>query len=309
MPYIEKLSEVCSENGCDIKISEPLDKHTTFKIGGKCKAMVYINSAGSLLNVLSYLQRNNINFFVLGRGSNVIASDEGYDGVVLLMGKDFSEIKLINETDIYCTAGASLKDLCLFALENSLKGLEFAYGIPGTCGGALFMNAGAYGGEIKDVIKSSHYIDEQGINIIEKDKMDLSYRHSIFSEHRSFIISDMIFHLDRGDKAEIKAEMDTLMKRRRDKQPLEYPSAGSTFKRPKGSYASLLIEQCGLKGMSVGGAKVSEKHSGFVINTGNATCRDVLELSERVIKIVNEKTGYKLELEPLVLKSAHGKGA
>ncbi len=303
MPYIDKLSALCREYECEIKTDEPLKNHTTFRIGGNCRAMVYVNSAESLLAFLSFLKTENIRYFVLGRGSNIIAADEGFDGVILKIGRDFSEIRLLNETDIFCTAGASLMDVCLFALENSLEGIEFAYGIPGTCGGALFMNAGAYGGEVKDIIKSAHYIDSTGkICEIQPEEMSLSYRHSLFAEHTDYVITDMIFSLKKGEQSDIKAKMDDLMERRRTKQPLEFPSAGSTFKRPEGSYASLLIEQCGLKGLSVGGAQVSTKHSGFVVNTGSATCGDVLELTEKVSRIVKEKTGFELELEPLLLK-------
>lgn len=302
MPYIEKLSALCSKFGCEIKLDEPLNLHTTFRIGGKCRALVAVNSADALKEISDYLINENIKYFVLGRGSNVIADDNGFDGVILLLSKAFSEIRLVNDTDIYCTAGASLKDVCLMALENSLEGMEFAYGIPGTCGGALFMNAGAYGGEIKDIVVSAHYFENGKIHEIDACDMDLSYRHSVFAENTTRIITDMVFRLKKGESSEIKAKMEDFMERRRTKQPLEYPSAGSTFKRPEGSYASLLIEQCGLKGMSVGGAQVSEKHSGFVVNKGGATCNDVLELAEKVKKIVLEKTGYTLELEPLVLK-------
>lgn len=304
MPYIDKLTEICSKFGCELKTYEPLNVHTTFRIGGKCRAMVFVNSADALLEITGCLKSENIRYFVLGRGSNVIAADEGFNGVVLLMGNDFSEIRLLNETDIFCTAGTSLKDVCLFALENSLSGMEFAYGIPGTCGGALYMNAGAYGGEVKDVVLSARYADVGSgvIKNVQCTDMDLSYRHSMFSGRVECIITDMIFRLERGERSRIKSHMDELMAKRREKQPLEYPSAGSTFKRPEGSYASLLIEQCGLKGLSVGGAQVSEKHSGFVVNTGGATCNDVLKLTDKVIEAVYKKTGFRLELEPLILK-------
>ncbi|MCM1226676.1 MAG: UDP-N-acetylmuramate dehydrogenase [Clostridium sp.] len=302
MPYIDRLSEICSDHGCEIRKDEPLNIHTTFRIGGKCRAMVFINSSESLIAISDFLKSEKIKYFVIGRGSNIIAADEGYDGVILLMGKAFSDIRLINETDIFCTSGASLKDVSNFARSNSLAGMEFSYGIPGTCGGALFMNAGAYGGEIKDIVVSAHYLDNGIIKQIDASEMDLSYRHSIFSTHNDYIITDMIFHLEEWYIRDINYQMSEIMAKRRAKQPLEYPSAGSTFKRPEGSYASLLIEQCGLKGMSVGGAQVSEKHSGFVINTGNATCADVIALTDKVIEIVKEKTGYLLELEPLILK-------
>lgn len=303
MPYIQTLCGLCKDLGCEYKLNEPLKNHTTFKIGGQAKMLVQINSEKSLAELVKYLRSNNIKFFVLGKGSNILASDSGFDGVILKISKDFSKIKLTGENEIYCTAGTLLSELCLFALEHSLSGLEFAYGIPGTAGGALFMNAGAYGGEIKDIIISARFIDKNGeIQTIENQDMKLSYRHSIFSENSENIIVDMTFSLKTGEKNEIKAQMDELLKKRKDKQPLEYPSAGSTFKRPEGSFASLLIDQCGLKGLTVGNAQVSEKHCGFVINKGGATFDDVIKLTDEVKKIVFEKTGYQLELEPIILK-------
>lgn len=303
MPYIKKLCELCDSLGCEYKTDEPLKRHTTFKIGGNVRLLAEINSENTLLMLLDFLKSNNIKYFVLGKGSNILADDNGFDGVILKISNSFSNIKKINETDIFCTAGTSLRELCGFALENSLSGLEFAFGIPGTAGGALYMNAGAYGGEIKDIIKSAHYADANGkIKEIDKDKMNLSYRHSIFSENNNMIITDMTFSLTYGDPDEIKAKMNGFLQKRKDKQPLEFPSAGSTFKRPEGSYASLLIEECGLKGMSVGDAQVSEKHSGFVINKGNASFKDVIRLTDNIKKIVKEKTGYSLELEPIILK-------
>ncbi len=303
MPYTKNLCDLCEKTGCEYKLNEPLKNHTTFKIGGKAKMLVLINSQETLVELFRFLRENNIKFFVLGKGSNILADDNGFDGVILKISNKFSQIIQLNEKEVYCMAGTPLSELCLFALENSLTGLEFAYGIPGTAGGALYMNAGAYGGEMRDVVISARYIDKTGnIISINADEMKLSYRHSIFSENSDNIIVDMVFELEKGNKTEIKAKMDELLQKRKDKQPLEYPSAGSTFKRPEGSYASLLIEQCGLKGFSVGDAQVSEKHSGFVINKGNATFEDVIKLTEEVKKIVKDKTGYVLELEPIVLK-------
>ena len=303
MPYIQTLCSLCSDLDCEYKLNEPLKNHTTFKIGGQAKMLVQINNEKSLSELLKYLRGNNIKFFVLGKGSNILAEDSGFDGVILKISNKFSRVKLVSENEIYCTAGTPLSELCLFALEHSLSGLEFAYGIPGTAGGALFMNAGAYGGEMKDVVVSAHFIDKNGeVQNIKNQDMKLSYRHSFFSENSENIITDMTFSLKNGEKSRIKAHMDELLQKRKDKQPLEYPSAGSTFKRPEGSYASLLIEQCGLKGLTVGNAQVSEKHSGFVINKGGATFEDVIKLSDEVKKIVREKTGYQLELEPIILK-------
>ncbi|MBE6844158.1 MAG: UDP-N-acetylmuramate dehydrogenase [Ruminococcus sp.] len=303
MLYTDELCSLCRELGCEYKLNEPLSRHTTFKIGGNAGMVAEINSEIQLVEIVKFLRKNNVKFFVLGKGSNILADDNGFDGVILKISDKFSEIKIQDENLIYCTAGTSLSRLCMFALEHSYSGLEFAYGIPGTAGGALYMNAGAYGGEIRDVIVSARYVDKNGdIVSVNAEDMNLSYRHSAFSENADNIIVDMVFRLEKGEKAEIKAKMDELLQKRKDKQPLEYPSAGSTFKRPQGSYASLLIEQCGLKGMSVGGAQVSEKHSGFVINTGGATSEDVLRLTDKVREIVNEKTGYMLELEPIILK-------
>lgn len=303
MQYKEEFCALCREIGCRCRQDEPLSSHTTFRIGGNAEAVAFINSQENLRTLLEFVRAHDIRFFVMGKGSNILASDDGFDGVILKISSDFSAVRLMDNDCIYCEAGASLIDVCRFALENSLTGLEFAYGIPGTAGGGLFMNAGAYGGEMKDVVQSAHYIDEKGeTREITLDDMKLSYRRSIFSEDPGMIITDMTLRLKKGNRDSIKERMDELMGKRRDKQPLEYPSAGSTFKRPEGSYASLLIEQCGLKGLSAGGAQVSEKHSGFVINKGGASFRDVTELCEKVRETVLEKTGYDLELEPIILK-------
>lgn len=303
MPYIQKLCRLCEELGCQFQRDEPLKRHTTFKIGGNARLIVNIKSDESLLTILGFLRKNNVDFFVIGRGSNILADDNGYDGVILKMTKGNCEIRQLSENEIICPAGVSVSELCINVMEKSLSGLEFAYGIPGTAGGALYMNAGAYGGEIKDIVKCAHYVDAEGkIKKIDKNEMKLSYRSSIFCENSDMIITDITFSLKKGKREEIETIMQENLKKRRDKQPLEFPSAGSTFKRPAGSYASLLIEQCGLKGLTVGDAQVSEKHSGFVVNKGNATFREVIELTDKVKKIVKEKTGYSLDLEPIILK-------
>lgn len=302
MSYISDLIEICGKLNCDCLTDEPLKNHVSFKIGGICKALVSVNSAECIKQVTEFCKKNNIKYTVIGKGSNVLVSDDGFDGVVLLMGKDFAEVKVNSDNTIICQSGASLKSICTKALENNLTGLEFAYGIPGTVGGAVFMNAGAYGGEMKDIIISADYIDNDGnIKTILKDDMDLSYRHSIFSNGNG-IITGAVLKLEKGNHEEIKNRMNELMAKRKEKQPLEYPSAGSTFKRPEGAYASALIEQCGLKGLSVGGAEVSTKHSGFVINKGGATFEDVMKLIEEVQKAVEEKTGYVLEMEPEIIR-------
>ncbi len=296
-----ELKEICSKHGCKYSEKCMLSSHTTFKIGGECTMLIDINSAECAAELVKYLRRSGTKYTVLGKGSNIIASDKGYDGVILHIGSEFSDI-IAEGTTIRAEAGASLAAVCRKAQENSLSGMENLYGIPGVVGGGLYMNAGAYGSEMKDVVVSAEYINENGeICTMSAEDMKLSYRHSIFSEN-NFIITSVTFDLSEGNSEEIKAAMAECMKKRSSKQPLEYPSAGSTFKRPEGSYASLLIEQCGLKGMSVGGAEVSTKHSGFVINKGGATCEDVLELCRSVREIVLEKTGYSLELEPIILE-------
>ena len=221
--------------------------------------------------------------------------------MVILIGNDFSEISSLSETEIYCQSGALLSSFCVFARENSLSGAEFAYGIPGSVGGAVYMNAGAYGGEIKDIISYCDVIDENNeVKRLIPDELCLSYRHSLIMGTEKIIVG-AAFSLKKGDKSEIKAAMDDFMNRRKTKQPLEYGSAGSTFKRPEGNYGSLLIDECGLKGYSVGGAQVSEKHAGFVINKDNATFSDVMSVIEDVRRIVKEKTGYVLECEPVII--------
>lgn len=301
MINIAELTKLCEELGCRITPECSLSEYITFRFGGPCRALVSVNSVESAAKLIEYMKTNGIKYGILGRGSNVLAADEGFDGVILLFGSDFSQIKVKGNT-IRCDAGASLSSACVHAQQNGLSGMENLFGIPGTVGGALYMNAGAYGSEMKDVVISAEYIDENcRIRSISAKDMELSYRHSVFSG-TSNVITSVTMQLTEGDPAEIKARMNECMSKRSSKQPLEYPSAGSTFKRPEGSYASLLIEQCGLKGFSCGGAMVSEKHSGFVINKGYATCADVLELCEKVKAEVKEKTGYQLELEPIILR-------
>lgn len=301
MVNIRELTELCDRLGCKITPECSLREFTTFRIGGQCRALISINSAVSAAELLKYLRANSIRFGILGRGSNIIVPDDGFDGVVLLIGSDFAGITIEGET-VKCQAGALLASACVHAQQLGLTGMENLFGIPGTVGGALYMNAGAYGSEMKDIVVSAQYIDEDcNIRSIDAKDMDLAYRHSVFSG-RSCIITGVTMKLAKGEPAEIKKAMNDCMQKRSSKQPLEYPSAGSTFKRPEGSYASLLIDQCGLKGLSRGGAQVSEKHSGFVINKGDATCSDVLELCEDIKKIVFDKTGFRLELEPVILK-------
>lgn len=298
---INRLTEICNRLGCRITPECSLSEYVTFRFGGNCRALINVNSADSVAEILRYLREENIKYFILGRGSNVIVSDDGFDGVVLLFGSDFAHIEVSGNT-IKCDAGALLALACVNAQQYGLAGMENLFGIPGTVGGALYMNAGAYGSEMSDVVVSAEYIDENcEKRFISREDMNLCYRHSIFSE-KNLVITSVTVELPNGEPDKIRQNMTDCMNKRSSKQPLEFPSAGSTFKRPEGSYASLLIEQCGLKGLTCGGAMVSEKHSGFIVNKGYATCADVLELCEKVQRIVEEKTGYILELEPVVLK-------
>ena len=298
----ELLIKFAKETEIPFSENEMLSAHTTFKIGGPAEVFASPQNAGQVSAAVRFCKENSVKLFPLGKGSNLLVSDEGASGIVLHFGRDMSEMRLLDEETIYCEAGASLAKLCSFALEKSLTGLEFAYGIPGSVGGAVFMNAGAYGGEIKDVILSAEHIDENGERgVFEGDALEMSYRHSVYGS-KKYIITSAVFRLKKGDKAEIKAKMDELIGKRFDKQPMDKPSAGSTFKRPEGAFASALIDQCGLKGFTVGGAQVSEKHAGFVINKGDATCADVLELIERVQNKVKTDTGFTLELEVEILE-------
>jgi len=298
---INKLTDICRKSGCRIIPECSLSEYVTFRFGGNCRALINVNSADSVAEILRFLRTENIKYFILGRGSNVIVPDEGFDGVVLLFGSDFAHIE-VNGNTMKCDAGALLASVCVHAQQAGLAGMENLFGIPGTVGGALYMNAGAYGSEMSDVVVSAEYIDENcEKRFISRENMELSYRHSIFSG-KNLIITSVTVELPDGDSETIRKNMTECMKKRSSKQPLEFPSAGSTFKRPEGSYASLLIEQCGLKGFACGGAMVSEKHSGFVVNKGYATCADVMELCGKIQQIVKEKTGYTLELEPVLMK-------
>lgn len=289
------FEEFCKLNKIEYKKNEPMKSHTSFKIGGAADLFLCVSSSEELKKVIIEAEKQDIPYFILGKGSNLLVSDKGIEGIVIsLLGTDNISVE---GNSIIADAGASLTAVCNVALENGLKGLEFAYGIPGTVGGALYMNAGAYGGEMRDVVSEAEYIDKNGnIDTILLSQMELGYRTSLFKKGEK-IITKVTFKLDIGEKEEIKAKMTDFMGRRKDKQPLEYPSAGSTFKRPEGYFAGALIEQNGLKGRCVGSAQVSEKHAGFVINTGNATCEDVLSLIEEIKETVFKADGVKLEPE------------
>lgn len=289
------FQKFCEQNKIPCKINEPMYQHTSFKIGGTADYFIECDCAECLGSVIRELNSRKIPYFVLGKGSNLLVSDKGIRGAVLSL-TGFDEIVVCGE-QITVGAGVSLAKLCMSAMENSLTGLEFAYGIPGSVGGALYMNAGAYGGEMAQVVVSATVLTKEGyIKEMPLSKMQLGYRTSVFKTNGDIIIS-VKFGLKKGEKSEIKAQMDDYMDRRKSKQPLEFPSAGSTFKRPEGHFAGALIEQNNLKGVSVGGARVSEKHAGFVINYDNATAADVKALMQKIKDVVLEKDGIMLEPE------------
>jgi UDP-N-acetylmuramate dehydrogenase len=297
LDYAEQLTSLCEEHDIEYSRGVSLAGKCTFKTGGDCAWFLEPASEDGIAALAAFLNGNGIPWIVLGRGSNVLFPDGGYDGVAVHLGERFSAIEQTGDAAITCQSGASLTALCRFALELGLSGLEFAYGIPGSVGGAVAMNAGAYGGEMKDVLLAARHIGPDGeLGTFSAEELKLSYRHSAYTDSGN-IITGAEFGLRRGDRDEIRARMEDFMERRRSKQPLDFPSAGSTFKRPEGAYAAALIDQCGLKGFSVGGATVSGKHAGFVINSGGATSADILALIAEVRRIVREKTGYELEPE------------
>ena len=300
MSFVDKSIALCEKIGCKYSTEAFLKDYTSFKIGGKADLMVFPENETMISELLRFADENSVSVFILGKGSNLLVSDDGIRGIVINTCK-LDEIKLIDDTTIYCQSGASLLKVCRFALENSLSGLEFAFGIPGTAGGAAYMNAGAYGGEMKDVLVSCEHIDSKGNKGMYSDsELNLGYRHSVYDNSDLFITS-LTLKLKKGDKNEIKSRMDELMFKRKDKQPLDYPSAGSTFKRPEGYFAGALIEQCGLKGYKIGDAGVSEKHAGFVINYGNATAENVIDLINHCRDTVFKNTGVTLEPEVKII--------
>ena len=290
----DKLSLIIEKDR--IKENVPMSCLTTFKTGGNAKIVIYVESCNELKNVVKYLYENSIPYYILGNGSNLLVSDDGIDIPIITLGNNFSSVNVF-DTCITARAGASLSSIAKIAAEHSLTGFEFAAGIPGTLGGALIMNAGAYGGEMNDVVEAVSFIDPSGEeHIVSGEEMEFSYRSSALSD-TNCIITGATLKLERGNKEEILNRMSELAAKRREKQPLEYPSAGSTFKRPIGHFAGALIESAGLKGYSIGGAQVSQKHSGFIINKGGATTKDICDLIEYVKSKVYKEHGVVLETE------------
>ncbi len=294
--FLESIAQASIELQCDV----PMKDHTTFRIGGPADYFITVNSVEELTKTLGILREYDVPYMILGNGSNLLVSDKGLRCAVIRLCGEFKEISN-TENVIRCGAGVTLSKLCTYAAKNSLAGLEFAFGIPGTVGGAVYMNAGAYGGEIKDVITSVTYLnDKDEVVTTPAAQLQFAYRFSTFKEN-SFTILFAEFTLANGEEKSIRDLMDDIMNRRVSKQPLEYPSAGSVFKRPEGAFAGALIEGCGFKGYCVGGAQVSEKHSGFIINKGDATCEDVLALVKEIQDKVKSETGFTLEREIILL--------
>ena len=331
MSDLDEIKRIAGEE--NVLCEEPLSKHTTFHIGGNAKIFVMPQYIEDLVALLDYVRRQNLRYFVMGNGSNLLAYDTGYDGIVIathmagktvkekadktaldtlqiLMPGDLNRKKILAEeqtetegkTIIFAGSGIMLSNMAAKAAKAGLTGFEFAGGIPGTLGGACVMNAGAYGGEMKDVLETVTVLTRDGdVKTLTKDELELGYRTSVIAK-KDYIVLSAVIRLENGKKEEIKAVMDDLKEKRITKQPLEYPSAGSTFKRPEGYFAGKLIQDAGLRGFQVGGAQVSEKHCGFVVNRGKATCAEVLQLIEEVQKKVKEQFGVQLEPEVRIIR-------
>ena len=284
----------------DILTEEPMSRHTTFRIGGEAACFIRISSEEQLRKLIPYFENVGIEYFVLGKGSNLLVGDKGYPGVILQISDACQQIEAEGNR-LQVQAGAALSKVALFAMERGLEGLEFAAGIPGTVGGGVVMNAGAYGGEMKQVVESVRVLSSEGeILTLDNDTMEFGYRTSII-RNRNFTVLSVTFRLREGNREEIRARIEDFQKRRMEKQPLNYPSAGSMFKRPEGYFAGKLIMDAGLRGFQIGDARVSDKHCGFVVNVGKATARDVTDVIEEVQEKVRERFGVSLEREVIYL--------
>lgn len=298
MNIYEELCKIVSED--QILKDEPMGKHTTFRAGGKADYLVMPSNEEQVRDLVLLLKKENVPHYVMGNGSNLLVRDQGFKGVIIQIARKMNQIRVEGET-IYAQAGALLSKIAAQALGEGLTGFEFASGIPGTLGGAVMMNAGAYGGEMKQVIVNACVLTSAGeIAVIPADLMELGYRTSVFAKNQDIILSAQL-KLEYGNEAVIREYMDELKEQRVSKQPLEYPSAGSTFKRPEGYFAGKLIQDAGLRGFQVGGAQVSEKHCGFVINKDHATATDILSLMEQVSDKVEAEFGVRLEPEVKII--------
>ena len=298
MPWFDRFDTLFAPSfpDCQVLREEPMDRHTTFRIGGPARRFVRPAGAAQCGALLSLAEEEGWPVLVIGNGSNLLVSDNGLDALVVYTGS-LDGVSRTGGRTVRAGAGLSLARLASFARREELGGLEFAHGIPGSLGGAVCMNAGAYGGEMKQVLTAvTAWFPDEGVRRLVPEELDLSYRHSVFSDKRGVVLeAELLLEPRNGD--EIASLMEDLSRRRREKQPLEYPSAGSTFKRPEGHFAGTLIEQCGLKGLSVGGAQVSEKHAGFIVNRGGASSSDIAALIRLVQERVYEQTGVQLEPE------------
>lgn len=292
----------CPADQMILYTEEPMSRHTSFRIGGPADLLVSPKTERAICSVMRAAKKAGLPVTVLGNGSNVLVRDEGIRGVVVCIGTEYGSVS-VEGTQVKAQTGALLSVLSSAAWHAGLTGLEFAGGIPGSLGGALFMNAGAYDGQMEDVVVSSRYYDAKidAVGTLKAEEHAFAYRSSVFKSHPEWIALSAVLQLKQGEPTEIRAKMDDFAQRRREKQPLNYPSAGSTFKRPKGYFAGKLIQDAGLMGYTIGGAQVSEKHAGFVINRGDATCEDVLRLIEHVQKEVRRQFGVELEPEVRVL--------
>lgn len=295
--FINELILLLGED--NVKLSEPMSLHTTFKIGGNADVFVTPESEEGILNSINIAKKYNINYYIVGNGSNLLVKDNGYRGLIIQLFKNYSDIE-VKDNIIKAKAGALLSAVAKKALENSLTGMESLSGIPGTIGGAVCMNAGAYGGEIKDILTSVKVIINGEIKVLSNEMADFGYRRSGIMD-KGMIVLEAEFKLDNGNYEDIKSKMNELLAQRNSKQPVEMPSAGSTFKRPEGYFAGKLIDDCGLRGYSVGQAQISTKHCGFVVNNGGATAKEVVTLIENVSEKVMDKFGVKLEPEVRII--------
>lgn len=291
----KSLEDIISND--KIRYNEPMSKHTTMKVGGPADILVIPNTIEEIIDIIKYAKENNLPVKVIGNGSNVVASDLGVEGIVIKLTCNMSNACVTDEY-IVATAGTSMPKVAVIAKQNSLTGFEFACGIPGTVGGGVKMNAGAYGSEISNVLVSCKYLDGNlDLHEVDVKDMNYSYRHSMFTDNPNYIVLEAKFKLNKGNAEEIDRQMKENNSARKTKQPLEYPSAGSVFRRPQGYFVGKLVQDAGLRGVSVGGAQVSEKHTGFIVNKGNATCEDIRNLIKLIQKTVYEKFGVELKTE------------
>lgn len=280
-----------------IKYDEDMKKHTTIRIGGKAKCFVTPTDIEDIIAVVKYAKQNNIDYYIIGNGSNLVVADDGVDGIVIRIGNGFDKVE-VNGNVIESYAGSTMPKVSQIARKNELTGFEFACGIPGTIGGGVRMNAGAYGSEISNIIKEITYLNEKNeVCTMKKEEADFDYRHSIFCDNKNLVVLSAKFVLEKGNLSQIEEKMNEYTKARREKQPIEYPNAGSTFKRPTGYFVGKLVQDAGLRGYTVGGMQVSEKHTGFIVNIGNATCEDVKQIIKDIQEIVHKKFGVHLKEE------------